>query len=55
MKKKRELLFTVTAKDCEVQTFRSGGKGGQHQNKTSSAVRFRHPPSGAVGVARDHR
>jgi len=54
MKEKR-LLFSLTAKDFEVQTFRSGGKGGQHQNKTESGVRIIHHASGARGEARDSR
>ena len=54
MSKKRK-LFTVTAADCEMQTFRTGGKGGQNQNKRNMGVRFIHPPSGAVGESREHR
>lgn len=50
-----ELAFSVTLDDCEVQTFRSGGKGGQHQNKTESGVRIIHRESGARGESRDHR
>jgi len=53
--KKRTLLFSVTKKDFEIQTFRAGGPGGQHQNKTDSAVRIIHKESGAVAVARDSR
>src|SRR6266568_6783444 len=49
------LLFSVTLKDCEVQTFQSGGKGGQHQNKTSSGVRIIHRASGARGESREER
>jgi hypothetical protein len=49
------LLFSVTIEDCTVQTFRAGGKGGQHQNKTESGVRVIHTPSGAVGEGRDSR
>ena len=49
---KKELLFTITKKDFDIQTFRSGGKGGQHQNKVSSGVRIIHRASGAVGESR---
>ena len=48
-------LFTVTIADCRVDTFRSGGKGGQHQNKTDSGVRIVHEPSGAIGECRETR
>lgn len=34
--------------ECEVSAFRSSGKGGQHVNKVSSAVRLKHIPSGIV-------
>lgn len=51
----REKILSVTLKDCRVDTFRAGGKGGQHQNKTSSGVRVTHHASGAVGEARDER
>lgn len=51
----RKLIFSVSIHDCEVQTFRSGGKGGQNQNKVESGVRVVHPPSGARGEARDSR
>jgi len=51
----RKLLFSVTKKDFEVQTFRAGGKGGQHQNKTDSAVRIIHRDSGAIGLSRNDR
>jgi len=54
-KKKRELILSVTKKDLKIQTFRSGGKGGQHQNTTDSGVRIIHPESGAVGESREHR
>lgn len=51
----KQKLFSVSIKDCRVDTFRSGGKGGQNQNKVESGVRIVHEPSGAVGEARDSR
>ena len=51
----KELFFSVTKKDFDVQVFRSGGKGGQNQNKVSSGVRIIHPDSGAVGESRRER
>lgn len=51
----RELLFSLTKKDFEIETFRSGGKGGQYQNTTDSGVRIRHIESGAVGESRTER
>lgn len=51
----REKILTVTADDCEVQTFRAGGKGGQNQNKRETGVRIIHHPSGARGESREHR
>lgn len=51
----RKKLFSVTIKDCEVQTFRAGGKGGQNQNKRDSGVRVIHHPSGARGESREAR
>lgn len=51
----KELVLSVTLADCRVDTFRSGGKGGQNQNKRETGVRVVHEPSGAVGEARDER
>jgi len=51
----KELLFSVTKKDLKIETFKAGGPGGQHQNKTASAVRITHSESGAVGESRTHR
>ena len=41
--------------DCDVETYRASGPGGQHRNKTESAVRMTHQPSGVVRVATEHR
>lgn len=51
----KELLFTLTKDDFEVQTFCSGGPGGQNQNKRSTGVRIIHKASGAVGESREER
>ena len=52
---KRKLLFSVGRKDLVVQTFRSGGPGGQHQNKSNTGVRIIHGASGARGESRSER
>src|SRR5688572_10419065 len=51
----KDKLFSVSIHDCRVDTFCSGGKGGQNQNKVSSGVRVTHEPSGAVAESRDTR
>lgn len=52
---KKDLLFSVTAKDCRWDYYRASGPGGQHKNKTDSAVRCTHIESGAVGNCSEHR
>jgi peptide chain release factor 2 len=42
-------------RECEVETFRSSGPGGQHVNKTESAVRLRHRASNIVVTSQEER
>jgi len=51
----KELAFSVTMQDLEVQTFRAGGAGGQNQNKRDTGVRLIHHPSGARAECREER
>lgn len=46
---------TVTKDDLKIDTFRSGGPGGQNQNKRDTAVRITHLPTGLFSVSREHR
>src|SRR3954451_21311511 len=40
---------------CEVDTYRASGPGGQKRNKTGSAVRLRHLPTGLLVIAEESR
>lgn len=55
MEKQRIFSLSKANGDFKVETFRSGGKGGQHQNKTDSGARIVHAASGLSAESRTER
>lgn len=53
--KNKKHILSITKDDFEIKSMRAGGKGGQHQNTTNSAIRIKHIKSGVEAVSRKHK
>lgn len=57
-KNRREQIISkiiINPEDLKIEPFRSSGKGGQHRNKTETAIRITHVPTGITVVAQNER
>lgn len=54
-KQKKELLFSVTKNDLEIDWFSGTGCGGQYRNKHQNCCRLRHKDSGAIATGQSQR